>query len=408
MTGPLSGVRVLDLSWIIAGPLVGRLFADFGAEVIKVESRNRIDTGRANRIPLYGELPGDANSNPDTGGYFQDTNAGKLSCSVNLASDGGRELLKRLVAASDVTVCNLGGDQYERWGIGYEVAKELNPGIIMLNLPSMESSGERTGWRGFGDMFVGMAGLKSVSGHEGEPPLLWGHNYADFSSNPFHAAIAVMAALVQRDRTGEGQFIEVSQYESTMALIGPALLQHSLTGNAPQPRGNRDAYASPHNFYRCEGEDSWCAIAIETDDQWQSLVELSGLASLERAEFDSVDGRRAAEAEIDEAIESWTSGWDRQELAEALQVRGVPAGPYQKMDEMVHQDPTLGTEHFERLPHPVGRDFLLHRNPIRMRPNPPETRLGPLLGEHTYEVLSDVLGLSADEIADYAALGALE
>ena len=175
MAGPLSGVRVLDLSWIIAGPYTGRLLADFGAQVIKIESRNRMDIGRANRTPLYGELPGDANSNPDTGGYFQDVNAGKLSCTLNLATDSGRELLRQLVAVSDVTICNLGGDQYERWGIGYEVARELNPGVIMLNLPSMESSGERTGWRGVGDMFVGIAGLKSVSGHEGEPPLLWGH-----------------------------------------------------------------------------------------------------------------------------------------------------------------------------------------------------------------------------------------
>jgi benzylsuccinate CoA-transferase BbsF subunit len=408
MAGPLSGVRVLDLSWIIAGPYTGRLLADFGAQVIKVESRNRMDIGRANRTPLYGELPGDANSNPDTGGYFQDVNAGKLSCTLNLATDSGRELLRQLVAVSDVTICNLGGDQYERWGIGYEVARELNPGVIMLNLPSMESSGERTGWRGFGDMFVGIAGLKSVSGHEGEPPLLWGHNYADFSSNPFHAAVAIMAALLQRDRTGEGQFIEVSQYESTMALIGPALLQHSLTGEAPQPAGNRDALASPHNFYRCSGEDSWCAIAVETDEQWQSLVELSGLAHLDRAAFASVEGRRAAEVVIDEEIEGWTRGWKRQELADELQARGVPAGPFQKIDEIVHQDPTLSEQHFERLPHPVGRDFLVHRNPIRTRRQPPETRLGPLIGEHTFEVLSEVLGLSADEIANYAAQDALE
>ena len=408
MEGPLSGVRVLDLSWIIAGPYTGRLLVDFRAQVIKVESRNRMDVGRANRTPLHGELPGNANSNPDTGGYFQDVNAGKLSCTLNLPTDSGRDLLRQLVAISDVTICNLGGDQYERWGIGYEVARELNPGVIMLNLPSMESSGKRTGWRGFGDMFVGMAGLKSVSGHEDEPPLLWGHNYADFSSNPFHAAFAIMAALLQRDRTGEGQFIEVSQYESTMALIGPALLQHSLTGEAARPAGNRDALASPHNFYRCAGEDSWCAIAIETDEQWRSLVALSGLANLDRAEFASVEGRRAAEAEIDEAIEGWTRKRERQELAEALQARGVPAGPFQKMDEIVHQDPTLSDEHFERLPHPVGRDFLVHRNPIRTRRQPPETQLGPLIGEHTYEVLSEVLGLSADEIANYAAQDALE
>ncbi|MDA0364546.1 MAG: CoA transferase [Chloroflexi bacterium] len=408
---PLAGVRVLDLSWIIAGPFAARLLADFGADVIKVESRKRMEVGRANRTPLFGVLPGDANSDPDSGGYFQDANSGKRSCTVNLGSAEGRELLQRLVAASDVVLCNLAGDQLEQWGAGYERARDLNPGVIVVNMPSMESSGPRARWRGFGDMFAGVAGLKSVSGHPGEPSLPWGHQYADFSSNPFHAAIAVLAALEHRDRTGEGQFIELSQYESTIAIMGPALLEYGATGSAPAPIGNDDASACPHDFFRCAGEDSWCAIAVYDDRQWQTLVALSGVDALRDTRFATLDGRRAAGEEIRDALEAWTRAFDRHELAEQLQAAGVPAGPYQTIPDIVHRDPTLGGNQFhETAPgdHPSGRSFLIHRNPIRSRAHPPVTSRAPLIGEHTFEVLTEVLGLSADEIADYAAAGALE
>lgn len=390
------------------GPLATRLLADFGAEVIKVESTSRIDTGRANRIPLYGVLPGDANSNPDTGGYFQDANAGKRSCTLNLADAEGQELLRRLVAVSGAVVCNLGGDQLARWGLGYEQARALNPGIIVVNMPTMASEGPRARWRAFGDMIAAAAGLKSVSGHPGEPPLPFGHQYPDFSSNPFHAAIALMAALHHRDRTGAGQFIEVSQYESTIALMGASVLEYTANGVTPRPRGNADPEAAPHNLYRCRGEDAWCAITIFTDDQWRALVSIDGLEGLRRPEFDTAAGRKQHEAVIDTVIETWTVGWSRQELAAFLQERGVPAGPYQHLPELVHTDPVLGDAHFARVAHPSGREFLIHRNPIQAYRHPPSVERGPQLGEHTFAVLHDLLGLSLDEIAEFSARGAIE
>ncbi len=366
-----------------------------------------MDVGRANRIPLYGELPGDANSNPDTGGYFQDANANKRSCTLNLASDHGRDLLRRLVAASDVVVCNLAGDQLDRWGIGYQQARALNPRVIVANMPSMESAGPRRGWRGFGDMFVGVAGLKSVSGHRGEPPLPWGHQYGDFAPNPFHAAAAIVAALIERERSGEGQFIEVSQYESTVALMGASILEYSAAGVAPEPRGNDDPAACPHDYYRCSGEDAWCAIAVETDAQWRALAEATSLAALARAELDTLAGRRAHRAEIDAALQSWTASRDKHAVAETLQAAGVPAGPYQTIVDMVERDPVLA-EHFVAVDHPSGREFLVHANPVQARRHPPRTSRAPLIGEHTFDVLTEVLGLTPNEIAEYAAEGALE
>ena len=406
--GPLDGIRILDLSWLIAGPLATRLLADFGAQVIKVESRRRMDIGRANRTPLFGVLPGDANSNPDTGGYFQDANAGKLSCTLNLGNEYGRELLRRLVRVSDVILCNLAGDQFAKWGLDYETARALNPGIIMVNMPSMESSGPRKNWRGFGDMFVGVAGLKSISGHPGEPPLPWGHQYADFSSNPFHAAIAIIAALEYRRVAGEGQFIEVSQYESTVAMMGEAFIDYGVSGQLPRPVGNQDPEACPHNIYRCAGDDSWCAIAVFDNDQWHALTAATRLPELNDPALRTMSGRRSQEAAIDAAIERWTSGSDKHEVAETLQRAGVPAGALQTTADLVHNDPTLGADHFVSLEHPSGRTFLVHGNPLRTSHYPADVRRAPLIGEHTFEVLTEILGLSVDEVADYAEHLALE
>ena len=408
MAPPLAGIRIIDLGWIIAGPLATRLLADFGADVIKVESRRRMDPGRGNRIPLYGELPGDGNTNPDGGGYFQDVNAGKRSCTLNLGTAEGRALLRRLVAVSDAILCNLDGDQLDRWGIDYASARALNPCIVVVNMPTMASEGPRAQWRGFGDMIAGAAGLKSVSGNPDDGPLPFGHQYADFSGNPFHGAIALLAALHHRDITGEGQFVEVSQYESTVALLGAAVLQFTAGRELPRRTGNADPEAAPHNLYRCDGEDSWCAITIFDDAQWRALIAIDGLEELRRAEYGTLAGRKRHEAAIDAVLEAWTATWDRQELAAFLQDRGVPAGPYQRLPEMVGVDPVLGDAYFTRVAHPAGREFLIHGNPVQSRNSPAEVRRGPLLGEHTFDVLHDLLGIEAGEIAAYAAGGIIE
>jgi benzylsuccinate CoA-transferase BbsF subunit len=405
---PLEGVRILDLCWVVAGPLASRPFADFGADVIKIESALRPDVARGNRVPLYGVLPGDANRNADTGGYFQDVNAGKRSCTLNLASEDGRELLARLAAKCDAIICNLAGDQLDRWGLTKERLRELNPGIIVVLLPAMAGDGPRARWKGFGGHFASASGMMAVSGEPDEDPLPFGHAYPDFGPNPLHAAIALIAALHRRRRTGEGAFIEVSQYESTTAFTGTMLLEHAATGVPPGPIGNADPVAVPHNVYRCAGDDSWCAIAVYSDEQWAALAALPGLETLCDPALRDASERRRREAEIDEALEAWTLNRDRQELAAYLQARGVPAGPMQGIREIVELDPTLSAAHFARLPHPVGREFLVHRSPLHLQRRPPTVALGPLLGADTHAVLIDIAGLTLDEVAEYAARGALD
>jgi crotonobetainyl-CoA:carnitine CoA-transferase CaiB-like acyl-CoA transferase len=408
VTLPLDGVRVVDLSFIVAGPLASRLLADFGADVVRIESRMRIDGARVNPVRLYGELPGDANSNTDASGYFNDVNAGKRSCTLNLNTDAGVELLHEIVRHSDVICSNLASTALQRWGIDYEQARELKPDIIVVHMPTMETEGPRSHWKGFGDPFAGAGGLKSVSGHPGAEILPFGHHYPDFSANPFHAAVAVMAALHHRERTGEGQAVELSQYEATASMMGASILRYTANDEVATPVGNRDDIAVPHNVYRCRGDESWCAIAAYDDEQWQALCEAIGDPALDDEGFATAEGRRAREQEIDEAIERWTVGWDRQQLAAMLQQRGVPAGPFQNIEEMTRVDPTLGPNHFAKLDHPVGREFLVHQTPIHATRNPAPPRLAPLLGADTFDVLTGVLGLSEERVAEYAAMGALD
>ena len=406
---PLEGVRIVDLSFIVAGPLASRLLADFGADVVRIESRSRIDGARVNPARLYGELPGDANSNTDASGYFNDVNAGKRSCTLNLNTAEGLELLHAIVRESDVICSNLAPAALKRWGLAYEDAKDLNPKIIVVHMPTMETEGPRSHWKGFGDPFAGAGGLKSVSGHPDTEILPFGHHFPDFSANPFHAAIAVMAALHHSEATGEGQFVELSQYEATASMMGASILHYTANDEVAERIGNRDSVAVPHNIYRCAGDESWCAIVVQTDEQWRALVALIGDPDLERPDFATAEGRRAHEDDLDALIERWILGWDdRQALAETLQQAGVPAGPFQNIEEMVRVDPTLGPNHFAKLDHPVGREFLVHRNPVHTQRNPAQTRLAPLMGADTYDVLTEVVGLSADEIAKYAEAGALD
>ena len=312
---------------------------------------------------------------------------------------------------------------------GWEVAEGLVRADVVVGVLPVEEVGAEAGdgGRGLGavverlavgtvgafdaavEFGTAVSGLKSVSGNPGDLPLLFGHHYPDFGPNPFHGAIALVAALHHRERTGEGQLIELSQYESTISVLGPSVLQYTANGEIPGQMGSHSERFCPHNAYRCRGDDAWCAITVLTDDQWQAFIAIEGLEKLRRPDLDTLNGRTQREAYIDSTIERWTAEWDKEELAAFLQARGVPAGPLQFIDEIVHVDPVLDGDYFHRVTdHPAGGEFLQHPHPARMWRNPARPRRAPILGEHTSDVLSRILGLSEDEIGEYAARGALE
>jgi benzylsuccinate CoA-transferase BbsF subunit len=408
---PLRGVRVLDFTWMIAGPLGTRLLADFGADVIKVESYNRVD-----RIRETGPHPdGPWSFNED--GSFNDVNLSKRSLLLNLNCPEGVDLAKRLVAVCDMVAANFTGNRLDRWGLGFDALAAVNPRLIYLNMPVFESAGPRARWTGIGTHLNAMSGINGLSGFPDDPPFGLGPLYPDFSGNPNHAMAAVLAALLARDRGAGAQFIELSQYESTASLLGPALVEYSVTGANPPRLGNRSRRAWPHNVYRCRDADTdgdpalptdrWCAIAVETDGQWTALCDVLGRTVWAAdARFATADGRRQHEDALDALIAETARGWDAEALADALQARGVQAAPVLHLADVL-ADPWYRAEYFSEIAGPEGCVFTTHGEPIRPRRAKHELHRAPLLGEHTDDVLRSLLGLAAEEVDRLYAAGVL-
>jgi benzylsuccinate CoA-transferase BbsF subunit len=394
-------VRVLDFTWMIAGPLGTRLLATFGAEVIKVESYNRVD-----RVRETGPHPdGPFSFNED--GSFNDVNLGKKSVLLNLNRPEGQVLARRLAAVSDVVAANFTGDRLDRWGLGFDDLVAVQPNLVFVNMPVFAGTGERRRWGGIGTHINALAGINGISGFAEDPPFGLGPLYPDFSGNPYHAMAAVLAALINRDRGAGGQLIEMRQFESTVSILGPALLQYAATGDGPRRIGNRSERACPHNVYPCAGEDRWCAIAVSTEAEWAALC-----AALSRSDwvrdprFSSMDSRHANEDALDALIAAETGTWRAEDLAERLQGAGVPAAPVNHLGDLL-ADPWYREQYFSEHGGPEGCVFTAHGEPIRPLGRKQPVSRSPMLGEHTDQVLRDVLGITGDEIDRLYASGVL-
>ncbi len=398
---PLEGVRVADFSWLIAGPATTRMLADFGAEVIKIESHARLDT-----IRLTGVHP-TAEQTVDSNGVFNDCNTNKQSVLLNLGTPRGIELAKEIVRHSDIVANNFTGDRMDRWGLGYEDLRAVKPDIIMLTMPVMGTTGPYIRYGSYGNGVIGYGGMRTNMGFPGRPPVGMAPLYSDFST-PYFAVSALMAALIHRDRTGEGQFIDLAQMEATVALLGPAMLDYTANGYIEAPRGNRAADAAPHGAYPCMGDDRWCVIAVRTEEEWQALCAAMGRPDLASdGRFATLAARQANEDALDAEVGAWTAGLDAWELTHLLQARGVMAGVVEDLEDMVSRDPHLSTRHFEGVSRDGGPVFTTHRQPGRLDGESPPLRLAPRMGEHNEAVYRGLLGLSEDEVFRLMAEGVI-
>ncbi len=408
---PLRGLRVVELTWFIAGPLVGRWLADQGADVVKVETPTRVDPARG-VPPFPAEVPREART-VEMSGWFNSYNAGVRSVALDLATEPGLEMLRGLVAESDIFLENFTPGTVERWGLGYDGVRALRDDIVMVRMPLVGSEGPRAGLAGGGNHLTALGGLMSRSGPLGGDPSPVGPRgiLPDHATNPLNATIAILAALRHRRRTGRGQLIEIPQLESVAGVMGPALVEHQLTGVVRGVEGNRSPAASPHNAYRCrdgsDGRERWVALAVHADDEWGALTGALGERALADPRFADASGRKTHEEEIDALLSAWCGSRGQEEALAALRQAGVPCAPVRDGEDLLADPQLAGRGHYSRPPHEGVRTPPLARLGFRIEGALHGPRASaPHLGEHTAEVLSEVLGLGAPELEERARLGA--
>jgi len=400
---PLAGVRVIDFSWIVAGPQATRILADFGADVIRVEYAGRIDSIRIGLVSPEAE-PGSL----DASGFFNNLNRNKRSITLNINDPRGLAAVRRLLTVADIVIENYSAGVMERKGLSYEAMAAVNPAIIYLSVSGFGHRGRDREHITWGPTAQAVSGLTYMSGLPGRPAAGWGYSYLDHTAGYF-AALAALFALYHRAQTGRGQYVDLSQIESGMVLAGPAILDRAVNGRSYRrpgnPNGNRASYPAmaPHNTYPCRGEDRWVAIAVESEAQWAALVDAMGApAWAQGAEFATNGARLANQDALDTHIGAWTASFAPHDLMLLLQGRGVPAGAVQTIADRMERDPQLQARGFyPEADHPLlgrhrfeGVPFTPSRSPWRVASG------GPLLGEHNSDVLCDLLGLSDEELLD--------
>ncbi|MFC1948614.1 CaiB/BaiF CoA transferase family protein [Chloroflexota bacterium] len=378
----LDGVKVVDFTWHLTGPLTTKVLADLGAEVIKIETRSRLDPGRV-IAPRAGS--------------FNQFNTGKLGITLNLSSPEGLELAKRLVARADIVVENFAGGAIKRMGLGYDELKKVKPDIIMLSTCTQGQTGPHATHPGSGHKLTALSGFSQITGWPDRQPG-WIEAYTDFIG-PHYNAIAILAALDYRRRTGKGQYLDMSQYEDAAQFIAPLILDCAVNRRVAERMGNKCDYAAPHNAYRCRGEDRWCAIAVFTDEEWRSFCKVIGSPALVTdPRFSTLPARKENEEELDRLVNEWTTGHTAEEVMTLMQRAGVAAGVAETAEDQLDYDPQLRHRRtFRTLRCPEikqyrtpGPHFLLSKVSYRLK-------RAPLLGEHNEYVFKGILGLSDKE-----------
>ena len=398
MPKPLEGVRVMDLTQVFAGPTCTRILADLGAEVIRLESPNRLDITR-NLI----HADNDGQDVPwERTLYFTIRNAGKKEIVLDLNQPRGRELVRAIIAQSDVVAESFTPRVMRAFELDYEHVREIKSDIVMISLSGYGQDGPYVDWSAYGMGLEPASGVAQVTGYVGGPPLRSGLSFTDPYSG-FLGAGAVLAALHHRDRTGEGQYIDLSEQEAAIPLIGAALMDYAMNERLPERIGNRSPWAAPQGCYRCKGDDDWLVISIESDGEWAAFCPAVGhpeWADDER--FADVLGRHRHHDALDKLIEGWTSGQDHYEAFHLLQKAGVKAAPVLNGKEVLLDPHFKERGHFDVVdqPHmgtrPIQRHLAAKFSEFEASAQGP----APTLGQHNKEVLGGLLGLSDEELAE--------
>ena len=411
----LEGVRILDFSRIWAGPHATKLLADMGADVIKVESTRAWDPHRT--IGGSGNLPG-GEPGPDPwnrSGWFNTLHMSKYGITVGMTQPKGKAVVEELVSISDVVIENFRAGLVERRGLGYQALRSIRPDLIMASMPAFGNTGP---WKDFIQYGIGqeqLGGISSMNGYLGEAaPMKSGVNFGDPIAGA-HAAGAVLSALLYRRRTGKGVFIDVSQLESAICVIGEHILGYQMNRRNPANRGNRHPEYAPHGVYRCKSASTglanpskdWVTIAITTDEEWKRLCQVMGVPELAAApRFADLLSREKHQDELDSIVSEWTRNMNSYEVMQKLQDVGIAATPVLSGEGVFNDPQYQERELLELVDHPSTGPYFLPGVAWKMSKSPGVVRWpSPRLGEHNDLIYGELLGKSAEEIGEMESDG---
>lgn len=407
--GPLAGVRVMDMTTAWAGPFAGRVLAYLGAEVIHVESATRLDLWRGAGHGLdpvrYPDLdPGERPYNRTV--LFNSQNLNKLSFTVDVKKPGGRDVLLKLAAVSDVVLSNFTPGTLARMGLGYEHLKDVKRDIIVLEMPAFGNTGPMAHHGALGPGMEFSSGMSAFIGYDGGAPMPTGPAYLD-PIGGYNAAGAILTALVSRQATGQGQYIEMSQVEAAMPFIGELILDSLETEVPPKLHGNRIADAAPHDAYPALGTDAWVAISVSSDPEWRTLTDMIGMPQLGTdPRYAEASARWHNQDDLRESISGWTRQLTKHEAADRLQAAGIAAAPVQNGREIADDAYLAARSFFNTLDHPEAGRRTYQGMPFKFSLTPAgQYRASPCLGEHTSMILRDILRMTDAEIEALRAQG---
>lgn len=388
----LEGVRVVDFTWVLAGPYCSRVLADFGAEVIKVQSA------------VIGKETLDSS-------YFVTYNRNKLGVTINMANPKGVEVCKRLIRVSDVIVENFSARVLRQWGLDWESIESFKPDTILVSMAGFGHTGPMKDYVSFGPTLHALAGITKLTTFPGHGPIGYGYSYADHVGG-MSGALGVMQALNYRYRTGKGQFVDVAQLEGLTSLLSTALLECTFNGRPPKPMGNKLQHpaVAPHDVYRCKGDDRWVAIAVFDEEEWCAFCQAIGNPAWTREERFSTHLTRVENAvALDRLIEEWTLQHTAEEVMHLLQGAGVAAGVVQNGQDLGEFDAQLKERGFYvKARHTELGEVRLDGSPIRFSRTPFQAkRAAPIMGEDNDYVFRELMGMSDEEIETLTEEGVL-
>jgi len=391
VVGILKGIRVLDLTRIVAGPFATRMLADFGAEVIKIQTYQMARGFESNTAP-----------------YFCSWNRNKRSVTLSMDHPEARALFLSLTAISDVVVENFSPRVMANWDLAYRRLEVVNRELIMLSMSGMGQTGPFRDHAAFGPTVHALGGLTNLTAYGPQDPMGVGFAYADMVSG-LYGAIAVLAALENREKTGHGQFIDLSEYEAVCTTLSPTLMEAFLNTQKTEPDGDIDIHrqAGPYGCYRCQGPDRWCVIAVYSDDEWRSLCKEIGEPALaEDDRFSTTQSRKKHKDALDLVIGRWTEGRTAESVVAHLQKAGIAAGVVQNAADLASDPQLAANDFFTTLEHPVLGRVTTDTTPVRFKKiQRGAWKASPLLGEANDYVFGELLGLSESKIDAYIQKG---